>query len=150
MTDDERLAQALAAQQQSVWADAPPWAIELGVTMLQILKQEKLNMAAIDDLNAAVTGLATGFTALDAAVQDEIRALTDALASAGGGIDPATTTAIQQAVANISAITASMAGDAARLTGSIPSVPTMNPPPAPNRDLPVPPDVDVPQINPLR
>jgi hypothetical protein len=115
--------------------------------MLEMLKQEKQIMALQDDLNAAVTALATGFSQLHDAVQSEISALTDALASATPGIDAATTEAINQAIANISALTTSMATDAASLTGSIPSVPTQPPPPP--TPTPVPPDVDVPQINPL-
>jgi hypothetical protein len=133
-------------QRKSVWADAPPWAIELGIMVTQL---EKTLMPLADDLNAAIGGLATGFNQLHELVQGEIDALTAALAAAGGGIPPDTTAAIQLAIANIQEITSKMATDASNMTASIPSAPTI-PPPAPLPAPPVTPDVDVPQINPLR
>src|SRR4029077_12574091 len=102
---------------ENPWEDAPAWAIELGVIgVIQILNQEKI-MTQADDLNNAVTSLATGYSALHDSVQVE----TDALVKAMGNIpqpDPATSTAITQAIANITAITGKMATDAAALTAA--------------------------------
>lgn len=77
-------------------------------------------MTAIDDLNAAVAALTSGFTALDAAVQAELTAITTALASDN-------TTAIEASVTNISNITSTMAKDSAALTASLPVPPVASP-----------------------
>ncbi len=82
-----------------------------------ILNRLDLIMAALDDLNTAVTQLAANFTALDTAIQAEIKALTDALA-AGNPV------AVSTAAANISAVSAKMATDAAALVASVPVAPT--------------------------
>lgn len=96
-------------------------------------------MPAIDDLNNAVTSLATGFGALDAAVHVELTAL---LAAQSAGNDAA----ITQAVANISQITGQMAADAQALTASIPAATTVQPPPTLPVPVPTPPTVDPPVI----
>lgn len=83
----------------------------------QLLMKERMTMAAIDDLNAAVATLSTNFTAADAAIQAEIAALTAALASNN-------TAAIQTAVTNIGAISANMASDTAALAASLPATGT--------------------------
>ena len=63
-------------------------------------------MGAADDLNHAVTALATGYQQLHDAVQTEITALQSALQSDDSA-------AIQASIANITAITSTMANDAA-------------------------------------
>ena len=83
-----------------------------------ILNMETKAMAAIDDLNAAVTTLAGNFTTLDTAIQAEIAALTAALAAGN-------TAAVETAATNIGAVSAQMATDAAALTASLaPAAPT--------------------------
>jgi uncharacterized protein YlxW (UPF0749 family) len=77
-----------------------------------LLTKETMLMAAIDDLNAAVATLSTNFTAADAAIQNEIAALTAALASNN-------TAGIEAAVTNIGAISANMASDTAALAASL-------------------------------
>jgi PAB1-binding protein PBP1 len=121
------------------WEDAPHWALELREMLSIILKREERLMSAATDLNNAVTALATGFAALDTAVHAELTALQDALANDN-------TDAINQAIANISAVTNKMAGDAAALTASIPAATTV-PPPAPAPTPAVTPTVSVPVID---
>jgi hypothetical protein len=85
------------------------------VVLNKILAQGVKEMAAIDDLNAAVATLAANFTTLDTAVQAEITALTAALAAGN-------TAAVSAAAANIAAVSSKMAADAASLTSSLPPV----------------------------
>jgi hypothetical protein len=66
-------------------------------------------MAAIDDLNNAVTALASGFANLDAAVQAELAALKAAVAANN-------TAGIEAAVTGIGSVTSKMAADAAALS----------------------------------
>jgi hypothetical protein len=121
------------------WAEAPAWALELREMLGLIINQEKTTMAAIDDLNNAVTSLATGFGALDAAVHAELTAL---VAAQAAGNDAA----ITQAVANISQITGQMATDAQALTASIPAATTAPAPPTLPVPTPVAPTVEPPAI----
>lgn len=121
------------------WAEAPPWAVELGFMLALVLKEETIIMSQADDLNNAVTSLATGFTALDAAVQAELVAIAAALAGTPNPV-------IAQAIANIGAITGTMAIDAAALTASIPAATTVPPPPATPPEVTVPPKDVVPDI----
>ncbi len=79
-----------------------------------ILQRLETNMAAIDDLGAAVTTLAANFVTLDTAIQAEITALTAALAAGN-------TVAVEAAATNISAVSAKMATDATALTASLPA-----------------------------
>jgi fused signal recognition particle receptor len=90
-----------------------------------VLKTQETEMALADDLNNAVTSLATGFAAEHDAVAAEMAALTKALA---GVTDPAITAAATQAIANVTAITGKMATDAAALTASVPAATTVPPP----------------------
>lgn len=101
------------------------------------------NMAATDDLNNAVTALATGFAALDAVVQQELSAISAAVAAT----DP-DAAAIEQAVANIGAVTSKMATDAASLTAKIPAATTVPAPASTATASPAKPapTVAVPQI----
>src|ERR1700730_12550463 len=92
---------------QEPWAGAPPWAIELREMLAVITNREETIMSAKDDLNNAVTALTTGFNALDTTIQPELAAI---VAAAGGNA------VIEQAVANIAAVTTGMAKDAAALT----------------------------------
>ena len=69
-------------------------------------------MAAIDDLNSAVSALTSAFATLDTAVQAEIAALQAALAANNSA-------AVEAAVTNISAITSKMATDAAAMSASV-------------------------------
>lgn len=127
---------------RSPFDDAPHWAIELAVMLGIIIHNQERQMSQADDLNNAVTSLATGYGALHDAVQVEIDALLQAISTIPKP-DPATTTAITNAVANIAAITGTMATDAAKLTASIPAATTVPPPdvtpPAapPTADIPV-------------
>jgi fused signal recognition particle receptor len=84
-------------------------------------------MSQADDLNNVVTSLATAFSAEHDAVQIEITALLNALATIPQP-DPATSKAITDAVSNITAITGKMATDAAALTASVPAATTVPPP----------------------
>ena len=92
-----------------------------------IIQNTEIEMTQADDLNNIVTSLATGFAAEHTAVQAEIDALTKALATVTQP-DPATAAAITNAIANITAITGSMATDAAALTASVPAATTVPPP----------------------
>jgi hypothetical protein len=108
--------------------------------MLEVIVTKETNlMSVIDDLNNGITSLATGFGALDAAVQNELAALVAAQAANNAP-------AIAQAVANISQITGKMATDAQALTASIPGATTVAPPPVLPVPVPVPPTVAVPVI----
>lgn len=108
-----------------------------------IQEHQEIEMALADDLNNAVTSLATAFNAEHDAVTAEMKALTDALAAVPA-TDPALATVINQTVANIATITGSMAKDAAALTASIPAATTV---PAPVITPPtVPPTVTPPTI----
>jgi hypothetical protein len=119
------------------WEDAPHWALELREMLSIVLKREGKIMSLQDDLNGAVSALATGFGSLDTAVQAELAAL----AAANNGNNPV----ISQAIANISTITSKMAADAAALTASIPAATTV-PAPAPAPAPDVPPTVAVPTL----
>src|SRR5580700_6528364 len=72
----------------------------------RIQQKETFIMALADDLNNAVTALATAAAASDAAVQAELVALTAAMATEA---NPATQAAVAQAVSNIGTITATIA-----------------------------------------
>ena len=113
---------------RSPFDGAPEWAIEISAMLGIIIKNQEFQMSQADDLNNAVTSLASGYGALHDAVQVEIDALLKAIATIPQP-DPATSTAITNAVANISAITGTMATDAAKLTASIPAATTV---PAPD------------------
>lgn len=120
---------------------APPWAVELRLMLGLILEREEKLMSASDDLNNAVSALALGFGSLDTAVQSELAAMTAAVAAYN-------TSAITQAISNISTITSKMATDASALTASIPAATTVAAPaPAPTPD--VPPTVTPPAIAPV-
>lgn len=127
----------------SPWDEAPSWARELGIMASLILQNQVVQMSQADDLNNAVTSLATGYGALHDAVQVEIDALTKAFSTIPQP-DPAVAAAITQAIANISGVTGKMATDAAALTGSIPAATTV-PPPIVTTPV-VPPTADVPVI----
>jgi hypothetical protein len=114
----------------------------MGENRISILKRIELLMSKEQDLDNAVSALATGFAALDTAVHAELAALTTALE----GDD---TDAVEQAVANISAITSKMAGDAAQLTASIPAATTVPAPAAPTPPNDTPPTVASPTIAPV-
>jgi hypothetical protein len=107
-----------------------------------VIQNQETEMSQADDLNNAVTSLATGYSALHDAVQVEIDALLKAIATIPQP-DPATAAAITAAVANIQSVTGTMATDAAKLTASIPAAttvptPTVTPPVAPATvDVPV-------------
>jgi hypothetical protein len=92
-----------------------------------IITNQETIMSQDQDLNNAVSSLASGFTALDTAVQAELAAVSALIAADG----PALQTAVTQAVANISTMTAAMAADAAALTASVPAATTVPPPPPP-------------------
>jgi hypothetical protein len=124
---------------------APDWAVELAVMLGIVIHNTEYIMSQADDLNNAVTSLATGYSALHDAVQVETDALTKAMSTIPQP-DPATATAITQAIANISAVTGKMATDAAALTASIPAATTV-PPPVVSTPV-VPPTVDPPVIDP--
>jgi hypothetical protein len=111
----------------SPWDQAPPWALEVGIMLSLIIERQETQMAQSDDLNNAVTSLATGFAAEHDAVNVETAALLAALANVTQP-DPATAAAITNAISNITAITGKMATDAAALTASIPAATTVPPP----------------------
>jgi fused signal recognition particle receptor len=125
------------------WDGAPHWAVEIGHMLSTVIVYQELQMSQADDLNNAVTSLATGYGALHDAVQVEIDALLKAFSTVPQP-DPAAAKAITDAIANISAVTGTMATDAAKLTASIPAATTVPPPdvtpPA------TPPTVDIPVI----
>jgi len=126
----------------SPWDGAPHWAIELAIMSGIIIRNTETTMALSDDLNNALTSLATGYGALHDAVQVEIDALLAAIAKVAQP-DPATSAAITNAIANITAVTGTMATDAAKLTASIPAATTVPPPvvtppvAVPTADIPV-------------
>lgn len=107
-----------------------------------LLLDTETEMALSDDLNNAVTSLATGFAAEHTAVQAELTAIAAALANQN---DPALTAAVTQNISNISAITGTMATDAAALTASVPAATTV-PPPVVTPPVTVPPTVTPPAI----
>jgi ActR/RegA family two-component response regulator len=109
-----------------------------------IIGKEDTIMALQDDLNNAVTSLATGFGAEHTAVAAELVAIAAALAAPAP--TPALVTAATQAVANISAITSQMATDAAALTASVPAATTVPPPTIVPPVVVVPPTVTPPVI----
>lgn len=130
-------------QNRNPWDGAPHWAIELGVMSSTVIKNQEFLMSQADDLNNAVTSLATGYGALHDAVQVEIDALLKAMSTIPQP-DPATSKAITDAIANIQAVTGTMATDAAKLTASVPAATTV---PAPVVTPPVStPSVDIPTI----
>ena len=102
------------------WNRTPDWAIVLQNSIDFLIQQETTTMAAIDDLNAAVTTLTTNFAAADTAIQAEITALTAALAANN-------TAAIEAAATNISAISTKMATDTAALAASLRPAPAPTP-----------------------
>lgn len=130
-------------QKHDPWDGAPPWAVEIREMLGTIIVYQEFEMSQIEDLNNAVTSLATGYSALHDAVQVETDALTKAMATIPQP-DPATASAITQAIANITAVTGKMATDAAALTASVPAATTV-PPPTVEAPI-VPPTVDVPVI----
>lgn len=123
--------------QDNPWDGAPAWAIELRFMLALVLTEETIIMSQNDDLNNAVTALATGFAALDSAVGAELAAIV-----AAGAPNPV----VAQAIANIGAITGKMATDAAALTASIPSATTVPAPTLPPSEVSVPPKDVVPDI----
>lgn len=128
------------------WREAPPWALELRAMMELIIIKENNIMSQADDLNAAVTSLATAFTLEHDAITAELAALATALAAAPT-TDPVLTAAVTQAIANVTHITGSMANDAADLTASIPAATTV---PVPSTVTPaVTPTVTPPTIAPV-
>lgn len=84
-------------------------------------------MAQSDDLNNAVTALATAFVAEHDAVVIELDIVAKALAAAKNP-DPALAEAVTNAISNITHVTGQMALDAAALTASIPAATTVPPP----------------------
>jgi hypothetical protein len=99
---------ALLAGQKAINATL----VSLAAAIVDLEKQEKANMAAVDDLNNAVSTLGQNFVTLDAAIQAEVAALKAALAADN-------TTAIAAAATNISQVSAKMATDAAALSASV-------------------------------
>lgn len=130
-------------QKHDPWVGAPAWAVEIREMLGTVIDIQEFQMSQADDLNNAVTSLATGYSALHDAVQIETDALTKAMSTIPQP-DPATAAAITQAIANISAVTGKMATDAAALTASIPAATTV-PPPVVSTPV-VPPTVDPPVI----
>jgi hypothetical protein len=133
---------------RSPWDGAPHWAIELAIMSGIIIQNQETEMAIEDDLNNAVTSLATGFAAEHTAVQTEVTALLAALANVTQP-NPATAAAITAAISNITAITGTMATDAAALTASIPAATTVPPPvvtPPANPPTVTPPVIATPAI----
>lgn len=112
---------------RSPLADAPDWAIELAVMLGIVIHNQEIEMSLADDLNNGMTALATASAAEHVAVQTQIDAITTAFANIAQP-DPATATAITNALANITHITGTMATDAAALTASIPAATTVPPP----------------------
>jgi hypothetical protein len=109
-----------------------------------IVSNQETTMALEDDLNNAVTSLATGYSALHDAVQIETDALTKAMSTIPQPADPAVAAKITASIANITAITGKMATDAASLTSKVPAA---TPVPPPVVVTPVtPPTVTVPVI----
>jgi hypothetical protein len=98
---------------------------DIEATLGLILTNTETEMAQSDDLNNAVTSLASGFAAEHTAVQAELTAIAASIANQS---DPALTAAVTQNISNISAITGTMATDAAALTASIPAATTVPPP----------------------
>lgn len=132
-----------AHRNRDPWEGAPHWAVEIGHMLSTVIVYQEIQMSQADDLNNAVTSLATGYSALHDAVQVEIDALLKAISTIPTP-DPAVSKAITDAIANISAVTGTMATDAAKLTASIPAATTVAPPVI---TPPVaPPTVDVPVI----
>lgn len=113
---------------KSPWAGAPPWALELRELMSLIILDLEHLMSADQDLNNAVTSLATGFTSLDTAVQAELSSLRTASTAATDLA--ALQAAVAQSVSNISTVTNKMAVDASALTAVIPAATTVPPPAA--------------------
>lgn len=74
---------------QSPWDDAPPWALELREMMSIVLMNQETEMAAIDDLQAAVTA---EDTVIDSAIT-LIQGIPALIAAAG--VDPAKLAALQ-------------------------------------------------------
>ena len=96
-----------------------PWLEFLEPTYL-----EKQIMAAIDDLNDAVSDMQAAATASDYAIHAEIAALLAALATNN-------TAAVEAAAQNISAVSAKMATDTAAMTASVaPPAPAPTPTPS--------------------
>lgn len=100
------------------WRDAPPWAIELREMLRVIILNQGAMMSQSDDLAAGVLALTTSVQTLtdntaahDVAVQNELAALTAALAGGATGTDPVVT----QAIANIAALSTSVAKSAATI-----------------------------------
>jgi hypothetical protein len=88
----------------------------------KILSNQEKAMALQDDLNNAVTALATGFVALDASVQSVIAFIKT---------QPNLSPAVSAAIDSMGKVTAKMAQDAADLTAQIPGATTVTPTPAP-------------------
>lgn len=130
-------------QNRSPFDGAPDYAIEIAYMLGIIIKRQDKQMSQADDLNNVVTALATAFSAEHDAVQVEIDALTKALSTVAQP-DPATAAAVTQAIANITAITGTMATDAAKLTASVPAATTVSPPAVATPV--VPPTADIPVI----
>ena len=72
------------------WKEAPPWAIEIRSAMALILRNQEKLMAAIDDLQAAVTAEDTVIDSAIALIQG-IPALI-----AAAGVDPVKLAALQK------------------------------------------------------
>lgn len=106
------------------WRWAPPWALELKAMLELVINKEDTLMSQADDLNNAITSLATGFAVEHDAVVAELAALAAAI-SAVPAADPVLGAAVTQAIANITHITGTMATDAAALTASIPAATTV-------------------------
>lgn len=94
------------------WRDLQAQLSRIEAKINALTAQETKAMAAIDDLNTAVTTLAGNFTTLDQAIQAEIAALKAALAAGNDA-------AIETAATNIGNVSAKMAADAQALTASL-------------------------------
>lgn len=105
-------------------------------------------MAQSDDLNNAVTALATAMGAEHDAVVIELNALAEAQAAAKNP-DPVLSDAVTNAISNITHITGVMAQDAAALTKSIPAATTVPQPDItepPTEPTVTPPTIATPEV----
>lgn len=81
-------------------------------------------MSQADDLNNAMTSLATGYAVEHDAIVAEMATLAAALAATSTP-DPVLAAAVTQAIANATHISGTMAVDAAALTASVPAATTV-------------------------
>jgi hypothetical protein len=111
-----------------IWpTEVPPWVVGLSKKLDLVLKNQEIIMSQNDDLNSAVSSLAKGYGDLHDAVVQQTDKLTEAMHNVPQP-DPATSKAIQDAIANITNITGKMATDAAALTSNMPGTTTIAPP----------------------